>query len=346
MARLLLDAGLNEARDCSPTLDLNGYGDGIGYGSEYDKNKLKSVPSGVLRMSTLRVLNLSNNLLSELPKGFANLRGLEILNLSLNMFVDFPPDLLVLCANKLRDLNLSNNKLTDDTFLALDPEDVASMMSLQTLDLQLNDDVSTDTIFLLHSMLPALTLLPTWESSGNSPRDRAVAILVGRFESQKQLGEMKESDVQEIEVEAAYSETVDGGDDANKKLYFIGIGAGGAVGGWGDKCMIANLRLNKTFGTQMGFHRAYWARKAYLRLGAPISDEYGNSDPPHDKCGGGATQHFENGNLYWNSQKGVFSGPRIVPAAESGEDKDDSSTTPIAVGSMVKIVPVKVKARH
>ena len=218
---------------------------------------------------------------------------------------------------------------------------IPSMSNLLYLDLRLNDDLDYNhSVMLFQSSLgPSITILPSSAAHQQSAREKAVNILLERFASQNQLGTAKESDVEEMVVPRAYWEEKEGDEEEreNNTLYFIGIDAGGAVGGWGEKAMIANLRLNKSFITQMGFHRAYWSREAVLKLGAPIGDEYGNSDPPHDKCGGGATQKFELGNLYWNSSKGVFMTAKEVEEKEKGDGTMRNETS-VQVDSMVRDV--------
>lgn len=328
ITQILLDvAGLNVEEDCSPTLDLNGYGEVIGYGSVYDENKLTQVPHGVMSMSALIDLNLSNNLLTSLPDEFAALSSLKSVNLSINRFEKIPFSLVELCGGgtkgtkgSLETINLSNNQLTNQGIESV-ASLVPSMVHLLYIDIRLNDNLDYDrTVQLFQSSLgSSITILPS-VARPQTPREKAVAILLERFASQNQLGTAKPTDVKEVAVPRAYWEK-EGKGGGNNKLYYISIDAGGVVGGWGEKAMIANLSLNKCFVTQMGFHRAYWSRKALFELGAPISDEFGNSDPPHDKCGGGATQKFELGNLYWNSSNGVFMNARETLEREKEDGK-------------------------
>ena len=279
--------------------------------SGYRTTKIERLPDGLLggQLECLRSLYLSNHKLNDVPLTFGTaLPHLVHLDLSENLFVTIPVTLLKL--KQLQILNMANNQLSKNTFENL-VEAIPSTLqsnegnkairltlwpSLILLDIRLNDDLDNTTPDTLRMQIPSLknVLFHT------EPRERAIAILLNRFQSQGDLGLATAGDVKEINDPGS-------GDT----LFYVAMTPGSAMQGWGKKALVANLRMKRAFLTQMGFHRVYWERNGLKHLGEPMSDEIGHPS------GSGSRQIFERGNLNWLPEKGCF----ISEKEEETEEK-------------------------
>ncbi|KAM7534278.1 hypothetical protein Aperf_G00000112239 [Anoplocephala perfoliata] len=89
--------------------------------------KLKKVPDGIKKLTSLRILDLSNNSLQELEPWVGLLVNLKALNISGNKLGYLPAELSQL--SKLETLNASNNRMTS----FINPPNVVNLSSLRHL---------------------------------------------------------------------------------------------------------------------------------------------------------------------------------------------------------------------
>ena len=60
---------------------------------------------------------------------------------------------------------------------------------------------------------------------------------------------------------------------AGSALWYILIDPGATGHGWGNKALVANLRMGKAFITQMGFHIHYWlCSQNYRQVRVPAAN--------------------------------------------------------------------------
>lgn len=76
-----------------------------------DTNKLQMLPTCIVNLKKLEMLNVSNNQIATLPHSFSNLSNLKQVYLNSNNFNHFPLQLLGLPS--LEVVELSNNKITE-----------------------------------------------------------------------------------------------------------------------------------------------------------------------------------------------------------------------------------------
>ena len=263
--------------------------------------RVDSLPMGVVRLTSLTDLNLSNHLLADLPDEMASLDALRRLDLSMNKFEEIPAAVFEL--RTLKSLNLSNNQLHQVA------DAIESLVELEDLDISLNSPLAALPECITSGALPRLLHVAFKD---NTDREIATSILLGRIASQTTLGDASTAEVEEFHLSSGSSGGGDGGGGAasystEESLYYVRLSSN-LHGGWGNKALVANLRLNKAFVTTMGFHRAYWEFGHNKHLGAPVGDEYGHFNSPHKELGkSGSSQDFERGSLHWNPTRGVWS---------------------------------------
>ena len=294
IAALLESAGA--VPDECVALDMNGF----------NFKRLDSLPLGILRLTSLTDLNLSNHLLTDLPDELPSLDALRRLDLSINRFEQIPAAVFELRA--LESLNLSNNQLHEV------PDAIEGLVKLEELDVSLNSPISALPECITSRALPRLKRVAF---KGSTDREIATTILLGRIASQAALGDASAAVVDELRLCSRSSEGEGGGGEGGggggaasygeeETLYFVRLSTT-MHGGWGNKALVANLRLNKAFVTTMGFHRMYWERGHNKNLGAPIGDEYGHFNSPHKELGkSGSSQDFERGSLHWNPARAMW----------------------------------------
>jgi len=110
---------------------------------------LTKLPSGILSMTNLQQLDISNNKLTgALPAEIRFLQNLEILDISNNQMTGLPAELGQL--SKLRILNASSNKLTGI------PHELGNLQNLEVLDLS-DNDISEQDLEIIRAKLPKTT---------------------------------------------------------------------------------------------------------------------------------------------------------------------------------------------
>ena len=94
-------------------------------------NKLKEIPTNIVKLNNLRVLDLSSNYFTEFPALICELTNLADLDLSFNMIEELPERIGNLTA--LSRLIITNNKLKNNF-----PASVSAMDSLREIDCRFN----------------------------------------------------------------------------------------------------------------------------------------------------------------------------------------------------------------
>ena len=137
------------------------------------RDKLQTLPQGLLELTALRVLMLHKNRLSDLPPWLADMEALQVLLLDQNRFDAFPDVLLRM--DQLETLSLGDNFIEE---IPLDVDHMASLRhlalwgnligrypaslgdlpNLRTLDL-LHNDMTAEEQELVSSMLPQAKVL-------------------------------------------------------------------------------------------------------------------------------------------------------------------------------------------
>merc|ERR1712126_348454 len=110
-----------------------------------DGNKLEEIPSVILKLEKLRILDVSCNNLYYLPRNIKSMLNLLEINLSYNVISNIPEDLHEL--QYIRTIDLYNNKLKIDDIIPL-----LSLTPLEELDVSKNlfnvSDIENDIIFM------------------------------------------------------------------------------------------------------------------------------------------------------------------------------------------------------
>ena len=140
-----------------------------------------------------------------------------------------------------------------------------------------------------------------------SPRAAALALIRMRMKNDARMGAEPpmpetEADVEEVSLPGAalflFRLSSAAGDRYGFGAEAARTAAPGGGYGWGDKAIVANLRVGRAFVTTMGFHRYVFDMGHISALGAPTSDEY-----PFE---GGSRQDFETGSTFWAPGRGCW----------------------------------------